>query len=225
VSMLRWSDLLDPGELAVLRDGLARADTGTPQKGSDRIAHRAVETLATLYQARNHADRDQRAHDRVRDARLQWVTRWLLQLLVLAGALLVVAFGLAGSARQGGWLDDAVRVVLVIVIGGLGGALSGTRRLLGVPLLRGQLDRFQAAFRGQVVVGGTLGLVALLLFEAGSLPTFPATSGVPNIVPIAIYAFVAGFSEPFALGVVQGLIGGRNTPSLSGQDGSPDHNR
>jgi hypothetical protein len=225
VSMLRWSDLLDPGELAVLRDGLARADTGTPQKGSDRIAHRAVETLATLYQARNHADRDQRAHDRVRDARLQWVTRWLLQLLVLAGALLVVAFGLAGSARQGGWLDDAVRVVLVIVVGGLGGALSGTRRLLGVPLLRGQLDRFQAAFRGQVVVGGTLGLVALLLFEAGSLPTFPATSGVPNIVPIAIYAFVAGFSEPFALGVVQGLIGGRNTPSLSGQDGSPDHNR
>jgi hypothetical protein len=224
-SMLRWSDLLDPMELAVLREGLARADAGAPQEESDRIAHRAVEMLATLYQARNHADREQRAHDRVRDARLQWVTRWLLQLLVLAGALLVVAFGLDGSVRQVGWLDDAVRVVLVIVVGGLGGALSGTRRLLGVPLLRGQLDRFQAAFRGQVVVGGTLGLVALLLFEAGSLPTFPVTSGVPSIVPVTIYAFIAGFSEPFALGVVQGLIGGHSTPSPSGQGDSTDPNR
>jgi hypothetical protein len=227
VPMLRWSDLLDPDELAVLPDTLARPDANTRQEGSGRITRRAVEMLATLYQARNHADREQRAHERVRDARLQWVTRWLLQLLMLAAALLVFAFALpiAGTVRYIGWLDDAVRVFLVIIVGGLGGALSGTRRLLGVPLLRGQLDRFQAAFRGQVVVGGTLGLVALLLFEVGSLPTFQVTGGVPSIVPVAIYAFLAGFSEPFTLGVVQGLIGGRSTPSLSGQSGSSDPDR
>ena len=136
------------------------------------------------------------------------MTRWLLQLLLLAAALLVLAFALAGSNRHVEWLEDVVRVSLVIVMGGLGGALSGTRRILGEPLLRGQLDRFQAAFRGQVLAGGTLGLVALLLFEVGSLPTFQAVRGFPDVVPVVIYVFLAGFSEPFVLGVVQGLAPG-----------------
>jgi hypothetical protein len=90
--------------------------------------------------------------------------------------------------------------------------------------LRGQLDRFQAAFRAQVFVGGTLGLVVLLLYEVGSLPIFQADGGFPEIVPVVIYAFLAGFSEPFVLGAVQGLIGGRGTPpSPSRQSDGPAH--
>jgi hypothetical protein len=224
-STLRWSELLDPDELPVLRNALAQPDnSSTAETDPGRITRRAVELLATLYQARNHAEREQRAHDRVRDARLQWVTRWLLLLLVPTAALLVVAFSLAASSRQVGWLEDAVRVALVLMVGGLGSALSGTRRLLGVALLRGQLARFQAAFRAQVLVGGTLGLVALLLYEVGSLPTFQTSSGVSEVVPVVIYAFLAGFSEPFVLGVVQGLIGGRSTPpSPSRPSDLPDH--
>jgi hypothetical protein len=222
-STLRWSDLLDPDELPVLRDALAQPDSSADAKPG-RIARRAVELLATLYQARNRAEREQRAHDRVRDARLQWVTRWLLLLLASAAALLVLAFSLAASSRQVEWLQDAVRIALVLMVGGLGSALSGTRRLLGVALLRGELDRFQAAFRAQVLVGGTLGLVALLLYEVGSLPTFQAIRGFPDVVPVVIYAFLAGFSEPFVLGVVQGLIGGRSTPpSPSRPSDGPDH--
>jgi len=207
-STLRWSDLLDPEDLSMLRDTLTEPDSSRPAPDPGR----AVELLATLYQARNRAEREQRAHDRVRDARLQWVTRWLLLLLVPAAALLVVAFSLATSSRQVEWLQDAVRIALVLMVGGLGSALSGTRRLLGVTLLRGQLDRFQAAFRAQVFVGGTLGLVALLLYKVGSLPTFQVSGGVSDVVPVVLYAFLAGFSEPFVLGVVQGLIGGRSTP-------------
>jgi hypothetical protein len=223
-STLCWSDLLDPDDLSALRDGFAQLDGSRTDAEPGRMGRRTVELLASLYQARNHAEREQRAHDRVRDARLQWVTRWLLLLLVPAAALLVLAFSLADSSRQGEWLDDAVRVALVLMVGGLGSALSGTRRLLGVALLRGQLDRFQAAFRAQVLVGGTLGLVALLLYEVGSLPTFQATRAFPEVVPVVIYAFLAGFSEPFALGVVQGLIGGRSTPaSPSRQSDRADH--
>jgi hypothetical protein len=223
-STLCWSDLLDPDDLSALRDAFAQPDGSRTDAEPGRMGRRTVELLATLYQARNHAERERRAHDRVRDARLQWVTRWLLLLLVSAAALLVLAFSLADSSRQGEWLDDAVRVGLVLMVGGLGSALSGTRRLLGVALLRGQLDRFQAAFRAQVLVGGTLGLVALLLYEVGSLPTFQATRAFPEVVPLVIYAFLAGFSEPFALGVVQGLIGGRGTPpSPSRPSDGPDH--
>jgi len=211
-STLRWSDLLDPQDLSMLRDALTPPERSSAEAESDRIARRAVELLATLYQARNRAEREQRAHDRVRDTRLQWVTRWLLLLLASTAALLVVAFSLEASSRQVEWLQDAVRIALVLMVGGLGSALSGTRRLLGVVLLRGELDRFQAAFRAQVLVGGTLGLVALLLYEVGSLPTFQAIRRFPDVVPVVIYGFLAGFSEPFVLGVVQGMIGGRSTP-------------
>jgi hypothetical protein len=223
-STLRWSDLWDPDELSVLRDALAQPGPGGAGAEPGRLADRAVEMLATLFQARNRAEREQRARDRVRDARLQWVTRWLLQLLVPAAVLLVLAFSLNSSSRHVEWLENAVRIALVIMVGGLGSALSGTRRILGAPLPRGELDRFQAAFRTQVLVGGTLGLVALLLFEVGSLPTFQAIRGFPDVVPVVIYAFLAGFSEPFVLGVVQGLIGARSTPpSPSRQSNGPDH--
>jgi hypothetical protein len=178
------------------------------------MGRRTVELLASLYQARNHAEREQRAHDRVRDARLQWVTRWLLLLLVSVAALLLVgAFSLAASSRQGQWLDDAVGVALVLVVGGLGSALSGTRRLLGVALLRGQLDRFQAAFRAQVLVGGTLGLVAMLLYEVGSLPTSRrpcVPGGRPGRdlrLPGRLLRAVRPRRRP-------GLIGGRGTPPV-----------
>ena len=214
-STLRWSDLLDPDDLSGLRDALAEPDTGGLDADTTHAMRRAVELLATLYQARNHAEREQRAHDRVRDARLQWVTRWLLLLLVPAAALLVLAFSPAVTASRAGWLSDGVRVALVLVVGGLGSALSGTRRLLGEVLLRGELDRFQAAFRAQVLVGGALGLVALLLYEVGSLPSFQVIRGSPDVVPVTLYAFLAGFSEPFVLGVVQGMIGGRGTPPSS----------
>jgi hypothetical protein len=220
---LGWSDVLDPNELAPLRDALARPD-GSRDGPLDWEAYRAVEMLTTLYQARGRAEREQRARDRVRDARLRWVTRWLLQLLVPAAGLLVLAFSLETSSRRVAWLEDAVRVALVIAVGGLGGALSGTRRLLGTPLLRGELDRFQSAFRAQVLVGGTLGLVALLLFEVGSLPTFQAVRGFPEVAPVVLYAFLAGFSEPFVLGVVQGLVGARGTPqSQARPDDRPAH--
>jgi hypothetical protein len=223
-STLNWSDLLDPDELPVLREALAQPDGSRAEADPGRITRRVVELLASLYQARNRAEREQRAHDRIRDARLQWVTRWLLLLLLPSAALLVVAFSLAASSRQVGWLEAAVRVALVLMVGGLGSALSGTRRLLGVALLRGQLDRFQAAFRAQVFVGGTLGLIALLLYEVGSLPMFQADGGFPEIVPVVIYAFLAGFSEPFVLGAVQGLIGGRGMPpSPSRPSDGPAH--
>jgi hypothetical protein len=215
-----WSDQLDPADLARLRDSLAQPEAGRP----DRTARRAVEVLVTLYQARGRREREQRARERVRDARLRWVARWLLQLLVPAAALLVLAFSLETSSRQVAWLQYVVLIALVTAVGGLGGALSGTRRLLGVTLLRGELDRFQSAFRAQVLVGGTLGLVALLLFEVGSLPTFQAVRRFPEVAPVVLYAFLAGFSEPFILGVVQGLVGGRGTPPAAERPGDgPDH--
>src|SRR6266540_1339507 len=108
-SMLCWSDLLDPDDLSMLRDALIEPDSSGSAPDPGRIARRAVELLATLYQARNRAEREQRAHDRVRDARLQWVTRWLLLLLASAAALLVVAFSLAASSRVD-WLQDAVSI-------------------------------------------------------------------------------------------------------------------
>jgi hypothetical protein len=130
-------------------------------------------------------------------------------LLLPAAALLVLSFQFAGPGRHPQWLQESVQVALVVTVGALGGALSGVRRLLGSVVLRGELERFQAAFRAQLFVGGTLGMVTLLLYEVGALPTFQAIRGFPDVTPFALYAFLAGFSEPFVLGIVQGLIGTR----------------
>jgi hypothetical protein len=179
---------------------------------------RLDQMLTTLYQTRSNHEREQWAHDRLRDARLQWVGRWLLQLLVSVVILLPLAFTLSSSTKHPQWLENGIVVTLFAVTGALGGALSGVRRLLGTPILRGELERFQSAFRAQLLVGGTLGLISLLLFQVGSLPTFQAIRGFPTVAPLAIYAFLAGFSEPFIFGIVQGLIGGRipspSDPSL-----------
>jgi hypothetical protein len=216
-SELRWSQLFETSELAALRNVMAPGGP-TPENASDATS-RTIEMLTTLYQARSNRERERWAHDRLRDARLQWVARWLLQLLVTVVILLTVAFALSSSSNHPQWLENGILVVLVAVTGALGGALSGVRRLLGTPLLRGELERFQSAFRAQLLVGGTLGLLSLLLFEVGSLPTFQAIRDFPAVAPLAIYAFLAGFSEPFIFGIVQGLIGGRSpTPSDPAQD-------
>ena len=211
-SELKWSDLFETIELVALRNAIA-PEGPTPENASEATS-RTVEMLTTLYQARSNLEREHWAHDRLRDARLQWVARWLLQLLVGVVILLPLAFALSSSRNHPQWVEDVTLVVLVAVTGALGGALSGVRRLLGTPILWGELERFQSAFRAQLLVGGTLGLLSLLLFEVGSLPTFQAIRGFPAVAPLAIYAFLAGFSEPFIFGIVQGLIGGRSpTPS------------
>jgi hypothetical protein len=216
-SELTWSDLFDTSELATLRNAMASG--GPTPENADEETNRTIEMLTTLYQARSNLERERWAHDRLRDARLQWVARWLLQLLVSVMVLLPAAFALSSSSNHPQWLENGILVILVAVIGALGGALSGIRRLLGTPVLRGELERFQSAFRAQLLVGGTLGLISLLLFEVGALPTFQAIRGFPDVAPLAIYAFLAGFSEPFIFGIVQGLVGGRNaTPSDPAQD-------
>jgi hypothetical protein len=216
-SELTWSDLFEMSELAALRNAMA---SGRPTlENASEATGRTVEMLTSLYQARSNLARERWAHDRLRDARLQWVARWLLQLLVGVVLLLPVAFALSSSSNHPQWLENSILVVLVAVTGALGGALSGVRRLLGTPVLRGELERFQSAFRAQLLVGGTLGLLSLLLFEVGSLPTFQAIRGFPAVAPLAIYAFLAGFSEPFIFGIVQGLIGVRGpAPADPAQD-------
>src|SRR4030095_4386443 len=54
-STLRWSDVLDPQALAMLRDALTPLGSSSADAESGRLARRAVELLATLYQARNRA--------------------------------------------------------------------------------------------------------------------------------------------------------------------------
>jgi hypothetical protein len=211
-SETRWSHLFETNDLAALRNAMAPG--GPTSESASGATSRTVEMLTTLYQTRSNHEREQWAHDRLRDARLQWVGRWLLQLLVSVVILLPLAFTLSSSTKHPQWLENGIVVTLVAVTGALGGALSGVRRLLGTPILRGELERFQSAFRAQLLVGGTLGLISLLLFQVGSLPTFQAIRGFPTVAPLAIYAFLAGFSEPFIFGIVQGLIGGRS-PSPS----------
>ena len=63
------------------------------------------------------------------------------------------------------------------------------------------LRSFWPAIGVQPLVGATTGLVVLLLMESGTLDIGSDDSG--HWAGRALLAFVAGFSEPFFLGLVQ----------------------
>jgi hypothetical protein len=105
--------------------------------------------------------------------------------------------------------------VLVSLVGALGGTTAGAYKLrdnaAGITGLRG----LEPALIVQPLLGACAGLVMLLVLVSGFLPQEAADSAAaPVWAKDAVAAFVAGFSEPFFLGVV-GRVGSGPAPERS----------
>jgi hypothetical protein len=114
---------------------------------------------------------------------------WLLSpvLLVLIGAF-ATSIGLAG----GDW-----RVILLAALaGGVGAGLSGAFKLRDQVRNINDLRALRPALVVQPLLGAAAGLFLLLVLESGLLSVKLGWAGQGAV------AFVAGFSEPFFLGIV-----------------------
>ena len=212
-SGLRWSDLYDPKELATLCAPL-------PASWSGEQRQRILELISGLYQARNATERERRAQEQLHTERLVWI-RWLLTpFLVGAAACLAVALWMASWNAAG--LQEAVGVLLAVLAGMLGAGLGGAQMLREESLRPNELPRFKAALSAQLLVGGAFGLIALALLRAGVLPTMQGDARYRDVVALAIYGFLAGYSEPFVIGVLQGLAGRPDSAGRVGRD-HPNH--
>lgn len=115
--------------------------------------------------------------------------RFLVPVLLVLGLLLGVAMTLA--------LPQGARPVwLAAVAGAAGASLSGLLRFRDEVRLGSRMREFVPFYLAQVVVGSVFGLLFLLVITAGWLDLRS------NSAQIGAVAFAAGFSEPFAVGVL-----------------------
>jgi hypothetical protein len=153
--------------------------------------NQAVEKLAFLYTQRAEAGRDRRAK----------AAQKCRYLNVLAPLLLLLQAGLVIAIDYFDGTDVWKAVAVAGTAGALGATLSGTMRIRDDLRELDDLRSFWPAMRVQPLVGATAGLVVLFVLESGALDLGGGQKG--DWAARALFAFAAGFSEPFFLGVVQ----------------------
>lgn len=108
-----------------------------------------------------------------------------------------------------------LRPVLALSAGALGGGLARLVRMRDTPVGTLEADRFRRAFVVQMMLGSAFGVVALVLVQLGALPKI-GDGGIVEL--IALYAFLAGWSEPFIIGVLSRLGSSQGSPPRHGND-------
>jgi hypothetical protein len=180
-----WNQHFGKDELTQMRSNYRRREP------SQTLHRQAAEKLAFLYTQRTESGRDRRA----RAAQKCRYLNALAPVLLLLQAGLVIAIDYFAA-------DEVWKAVAVAgTAGALGAALSGTMRIRDDLSGLDDLRSFWPAIRVQPLVGATAGLVVLLLMESGTLDIGSDASG--HWPGQALLAFLAGFSEPFFLGLVQ----------------------
>jgi len=188
-----WTNHFRKQELLDLLDAYRdRALTVT-----NREQELAVNRLNLLYLKRAEAGRDRRAKAALKDLYLKQLALVLVPFLLGLGAVALVS----ATASHSVWRAFAVAALA----GALGSTLSGVLRLRDQLLRLDELRAFKPAMFVQPLVGASAGALVFLLlasraFSVGSLD--PAAWPSPGVL-----GFVAGFSEPFFLGLVDRIAG------------------
>jgi hypothetical protein len=181
----RWSDHFAPSKL----EALIQARDNGPVNRQTHLE--AVRSLRKLYELRAEAGAERRA-------RAAQKCRYLTLLIPI---LFTLQVALAAAIYEVGADGVWKQIVLAGSAGALGATLSGTLRVRDRLVALDDLRSFWPAMRIQPLIGATAGLFTLLALESHAIQP-----GGTEQTPWAAYAlltFVAGFSEPFFLGLVQ----------------------
>jgi hypothetical protein len=230
--MIELIDILDQVLLEVGDERFLRAQHDTELFRSRRILHMGRPDSADPYVAWHelHPD-DTEPSDveaiRYRLASIRWLrtqefrlsrARLAMRRRALLGLAPVLLALIAATTVVLVHVDQGPTwslTLLVSLVGALGGTTAGAYKLrdnaAGITGLRG----LEPALIVQPLLGACAGLVMLLILVSGFLPQEAADSAAtPVWAKDAVAAFVAGFSEPFFLGVV-GRVGSGPPPERS----------
>jgi hypothetical protein len=156
----------------------------------DGAFDRTIDRLTFLYLQREEAGRDRRARAALKRHYLSEL--WVVLLLLLAG------FGVAFNVATQWQMWEAV--VLTLCAGALGSALSGIFKVRDQLIQLDELRSFWPAMRVQPLIGACGGMILLLALQSHAVSVGTVSEGLSGW---GLLAFVAGFSEPFFLGIVQ----------------------
>lgn len=144
----------------------------------------------------SHSDRQRvMAYDGVRaEIRGAYLTKAGVVLAVLVAATWAAASLLSS-------LDTTI--ALCALAGGIGGAVHGARGLRDSQKLR-DTKAYQTWWWVQPFVGASAGLLIVALFTSGVLvlPGTGSADATARTAALIVYAFLAGFSEPWLLGIL-----------------------
>ncbi len=180
-----WSDHFGEQKLHDLIDA---GKNGAVDAG---VQAEAIHHLRLLYTERAEAGLERRV-------RAQQKLRYLNILALALIFFLVLLSGIVQWIGGGGMWES---IVLVVSAGALGATLAGTFRVRDKLVQLDDLRSFWPAMRVQPLVGAVAGLVILLVLESGAVAL--GNGNTASWAAQALFAFAAGFSEPFFLGVVQ----------------------
>jgi hypothetical protein len=161
-----------------------------------------AEVLSLLAKERNGYLRHERLMDQLRPVYLVWLGGSLMVSLIVLFVGIVVG-GVSSTSQA---LAPWAQLLLAVAAGSAGSVLGATLRLRDVVTL----VSFRSAVRLvrlQPLVGAIFGLLGWLLSSSGLItlggtdgPDRDTTTGWATLILIA---FAAGFSEPFALGIIK----------------------
>ena len=196
-----WSNYLDRDELITLRKTIRSGEA------SDVDRSRAVAHLSYLFEKRRDDGAHYRARIRTQGRALIGTTAALAPAVIALGCAIVVAGDFAIAS-----------VVLIGLAGSLGGMLAGAKALRGAIRLN-DLRILSAWNVLQPLVGAGAALM-LTLVLASEILVLPGIQGPERHLAYAAYGFIAGFSEPFFLGVVARVAGAGQEASGSSKPSS-----
>lgn len=184
-SLLTWDALYPDGDgnaAVCYRNG------DVPPLELESARHR----LLSLFQARRDGELAHASRAALRARNLHFLS--LVLVLLLSTFLLAYAYarnvGVAGT-------------IMLPLAGGLGAALSGTLRARDLLSRETAIERFHSGLFAQLLVGAVFGVVIVFILESGLVGIGDLTFNPKTVVANAAVAFVAGFSEPFALRTVE----------------------
>jgi hypothetical protein len=158
--------------------------------------------LSALRWARSSEFRLDRARQRMRERAL---SRLAVLLAVLTGGL---SFAISRVTDELSWNI----VLLVALSGALGGVLAGVLKLRDDVARIGNLRILRPAVYVQPLLGAASGLLMLLILVSGFLTQDSSEQWAKD----ALLAFIAGFSEPYFLGIVNRVVSATAPQGVSG---------
>jgi hypothetical protein len=111
-------------------------------------------------------------------------------------------------------VTDRVTLTLCALAGIIGGLIASALRLRDSQAIV-DIEIFHTWWWVQPAVGAAVGMFiyALLRTQILVLPGTAATDDASRTAASVVYAFLAGFSEPWLLRVLEGLGGGTDAPN------------
>lgn len=185
-----WRDVFECDELDLL---LADYDPGARRFATEGVESLVRERLQQLRLVRNDEGRHSRARERTRGYHLRYLA---LVLFVFVGALASTPRLVSGADAS--WLPSLETMLLVALAGGLGSTLSGALRVRTLERIT-ELQAMWGGLLAQIAIGAALAVVVVLVLETGLV----SIGGADSTAKWLAIGFASGFSEPFALGILE----------------------